>query len=71
MNNPEKVHSFLKSNRQQGFCDDCVEEKTKVDRHEVNTIATTLALFPKDFKREQGPCPQQCSHRDKLVTTAL
>jgi hypothetical protein len=71
MTNPEKVHSFLKSNLRQGFCDDCMEKKTGVSRHEVNTIASTLALFPKEFSRASTPCPQKCAHRDKLVTTAL
>jgi hypothetical protein len=71
MTNPEQVHSFLKSNCGQGFCDDCVERKTGVNRHEVNTIASTLALFPREFSRVSTPCPQKCAHRDKLVTMAL
>jgi hypothetical protein len=70
MNNPQKVHSFLKKNLRRGFCDDCVEKKTFVDRHEVNTIASTLALFPQEFSVLTS-CREKCSHRDKLVTTAL
>jgi hypothetical protein len=69
--NPEKVHSFINSNLRQGFCDDCVERKTGVNRHEVNTIASTLAPFPKEFSRVSIPCPQKCAHRDKLVTMSL
>ena len=38
-NNPRKVYEFLKANPNQWFCDDCLEKRTFVDRHEVNTIA--------------------------------
>jgi hypothetical protein len=71
MTNPEKVHNFLKNNLRLGFCDDCLEKKTGVDRHEINTIASTLALFPKEFTRASSSCPQRCSTRDKLVTMAI
>lgn len=71
MTNPEKVHSFLKKNIRQAFCDDCLEKNTGVNRHEVNTIASTLALFPKEFKRTSTVCPQKCHDREKLVTEAL
>ena len=71
MNNPQKIHAFLKTNLRQGFCDDCQEKKTGVDRHEINTIASTLALFPKEFTRASASCPQRCSTRDKLVTAAV
>ena len=71
MTNPEKVHDFLKKNLRKGFCDDCLEKKTAVNRHEVNTIASTLALFPKEFTRASTSCPEKCSDRDKLVTTAI
>ena len=67
-NNPERVYSFLKDNVGQRFCDDCIEKRTKVDRHEVNTIASTLALFPKEFDRAQTQC--RCSGRMKLTTIA-
>jgi len=68
MTNPQKVHDYLKKNPRVGFCDDCVEKKTGVDRHEVNVIGSTLALFPKEFTRRLTLCPQQCSNREKLVT---
>jgi hypothetical protein len=71
MTNPQKVHDFLKKNPKQMFCDDCVEKKTGVDRHEVNTIASTLALFPKEFKRLSTICSQKCSNRDKMATEAV
>lgn len=51
MNNPERVYEFLKKNAGQRFCDDCIEKHTGVDRHEVNVIASTLALFPHEFDR--------------------
>ena len=70
MTNPERVYEFLKAHHHQGFCDGCVEEKTQVNRHEVNTIASTLALFPQEFSRVQGTCPQGCSTSEKLFTTA-
>lgn len=68
MNNPKKVHVFLKANPNKSFCDDCVEKTTGVDRHEVNTIAWSLALFPKEFKRALTNCGQNCSSRDKVAT---
>jgi hypothetical protein len=71
MNNPQKVHGFLKANPRQKFCDDCIERKTGVDRHEANTIGRTLALFPGEFKRTKAVCPQQCSSRDKDLTEAI
>jgi hypothetical protein len=71
MTNPEKVHSFLKKNPHKLFCDDCVEKSTGVDRHEVNTIASTLALFPKEFSRTSTICVNKCSNRDKLSTQSL
>ncbi len=71
MTNPQKVHDFLKKNIRKGFCDDCLEKRVGVNRHEVNTIASTLALFPKEFTRVLTTCPQQCSNRDKLVTQAI
>jgi hypothetical protein len=70
MTNPEKVHGFLKAQRPEGFCDDCVEKNTKVDRHEVNVIASMLALFPREFVRSSAICPQGCSSRAKLVTSS-
>ena len=71
MTNPVKVYDFLKKNLRKSFCDDCVEKQTGVNRHEVNTIASTLALFPKEFKRVSDRCFQRCIDRDKLVTEAL
>lgn len=71
MTNPEKVYDFLKSKVGRGLCDDCLGKRVAVDRHEVNTIASTLALFPTEFKRASAPCPGQCSGRDKLVTMAI
>ena len=67
MTNPEKVYQFLKSNPGNCYCDNCIEKQTKVDRHEVNTIASTLALFPKEFARKKTICG--CSYREKLVTS--
>jgi len=71
MTNPEKVHDFLKKNPHKWFCDDCVEKSTGVDRHEVNTIAITLALFPDEFSRMLTACVNKCSDRSKRSTQAL
>jgi len=71
MTNPEKIHRFLKNNLRRGFCDDCLGKNTGVNRHEVNTITSTSALFPKEFKRTSSVCPQECNTRDKLATEAL
>ena len=71
MNNPKKVHTFLKTNPNKWFCDDCVEKATGVNRHEVNTIAWSLALFPKEFKRALTTCGQNCTDRDKMATQSI
>lgn len=71
MTNPQKVYDFLKHNPRQMFCDDCLGEKAGVDRHEVNTVASTLALFPVEFRRASTTCVQKCSTRDKMATEAL
>lgn len=71
MTNPEKVYTFLKSNPHQMLCDDCLGKKAGVDRHEVNTVASTLALFPVEFRRVSNACVEKCSARDKMVTEAV
>jgi hypothetical protein len=71
LSNPQKVYDFLKKNPLQLFCDDCLEKGTGVDRHETNSIARTLALFPKEFARISTQCSKQCSNRDKESTMAL
>ena len=68
---PQQVYDFLKRDAKNDYCDDCVEKNTRVNRHTVNTIASTLALFPKEFSRREATCPQGCSSRVKLVTRAL
>jgi hypothetical protein len=71
MASPLTVYAFLKRNRNEGFCDDCIEKNTGVDRHQVGTIGLTLALFPSEFDRTEGVCPQGCEDREKEVTKAL
>ena len=71
MTNPEKVYDFLKKNPRKWFCDDCVEKSTGVDRHEVNTIASTLAFFPDEFSRTSIICFNKCANREKRATYAL
>jgi hypothetical protein len=71
MTNPQKIHSFLKANPHKMFCDDCLGKKTGVDRNEVNTVASTLALFPKEFRRISTACIQKCRSRDKMATEVL
>jgi hypothetical protein len=70
MTNPKKVYEFLNAHSRQGFCDDCIGKKIAVDRHEVNIIASTLALFPDEFSRSLRVCQQACRKRVKLVTMA-
>jgi len=69
MNNPKKVYDFLKTNPDRRFCDDCVEKGSGVDRHEVNTIAWRLALFPREFSRKSVVCSQR--NRKKAATLAV
>jgi len=71
MSSPQKVYDFLKKNPLQFFCDDCIAKGSGVDRHEINSIARTLALFPKEFTRISTECSQKCSSRDKESTKAL
>ena len=71
MNNPSKIHAFLNKNVGKWYCDDCVEKGTGVDRHEVNTVGWTLALFPHEFRRAVTACSQNCSARDKVATQAI
>ena len=71
MTNPQMVYDFLKKNPRQMFCDDCVGRNTGVDRLEVNTIASTLALFPEEFNRFSTTCVKRCSTGYKMATEAL
>lgn len=71
LQNPERVYRFLKKNKNDFLCDDCVAIGTKVDRHEVNTIGRSLALFPKEFVRLSVECSLRCSNRNKECTKAL
>lgn len=71
MNKPVKVHAFLKENPGAWLCDDCVTKGSGVDRHEVNTVAWTLALFPSRFRRTSTICSQRCNQREKIATQAL
>lgn len=65
------VYAFLKRHRNEGFCDDCIATNTGVNRREVDTIASTLSLFPAEFSRTDGVCPQGCTNREQPVTMAL
>lgn len=72
-NQARQVFDFLKKNRQVEYCDDCLGAATSVTRYTVNAIGSTLALFPKEFSRKLGICPQptcQSRQRDKLLTRA-
>jgi hypothetical protein len=71
MGNSLTVCAFLKRHRNEGFCDDCIEKHTGVDSRQVDTIGSTLALFPAEFDRTEQVCPQGCGGREKPVTTAL
>lgn len=68
---PFKVHAFLKQNAKSAYCNDCLGKKIKVNRHHINTITSTLSLFPKEFSRRPGICPRGCSSREKLLTMAI
>lgn len=70
---PQQVYDFLKRNINVDYCDDCIGTLAKIDRHHVNTITSTLALFKNEFRRQQGICPGYggCSRRSKLVTRAV
>lgn len=69
MKNPEKVYSFLKADPGHPYCDDCLGKATGINRHAVNTITSTLALFPGAFVRDKGPCA--CSDQEKVRTTFI
>jgi hypothetical protein len=67
--NPQKVYGFLSTNPGNPFCDDCVEQGTGVDRHQVHTIVSTLSLFPREFRRSSSLCIR-CRKSSKMVTEA-
>jgi hypothetical protein len=68
---PQQVYDFLKRNANVFYCADCLGKQTNVNRHHVNNIVSTLALFPKEFVRTEGICPHGCNSRDKHITKAL
>jgi hypothetical protein len=73
LDQPRQVYDFLKKHVKADYCDDCLAAQTNVDRHHINTIASTLSLFPKEFGRRLAVCPQpmcQSTGRTKLVTRA-
>lgn len=74
-NQPRQVYDFLKKNRQADFCDDCLGTATGVTRYTINGITSAFALFPKEFSRKLGVCPQatcqSAKTRDKLLTRAI
>ena len=71
MTGPERIYQFLKSHRREGYCDDCLENLTGVDRQEIQTITETIILFPNEFTRKRGVCPQRCTNRDKVFTLSI
>jgi hypothetical protein len=71
MSSAERVYAFLKSHKIQGFCADCLENETGIDRDKISVITETLALYSNEFTRTMGVCPQQCSNLDKQITFAL
>jgi hypothetical protein len=70
MHSHEQVYRFLKDNRDNGYCDDCLAAATGVEAGEVTMTTTTMRLFPLEFSRSQSRCPQ-CSRDGKLVTFAI
>ena len=70
MTNPQLVRDFLKSNRQRSFCDDCLEEQTGVDRHQVHTITSALGLFPQEFRRTLTASMHRNHGKQKMATLA-
>jgi hypothetical protein len=71
MGDPLTVYVFLRRHRNQGFCDECIQRSTGVHQHQVDTITSTLALFPAEFTRVEGVCSEQCSQREQTVTAAI
>jgi hypothetical protein len=71
MASPLTVYAFLKRHRNEGFCDECIEKYTGLDLAFIDTIGSTLALFPSEFTRIEEVCPQGCGNREKPVTRAI
>jgi hypothetical protein len=71
MTSAEQVYRFLKNHRGDGFCDDCLENLTGIDRHDVQTITETLSLYRHEFSRKRAVCPQHCSNLDKQITSSI
>ena len=56
--NPRKLHSYLKAHSNVYYCDTCLVQNTGLPRPQVNVIARTLGLFPKEFARLNTACAQ-------------
>lgn len=69
-NQSQIVHEFLKHHHGVGYCDDCLEDATQISRYTITYIVSTLALFPNEFCRVLGTCPQPTC-RSELITTAI
>ena len=67
MSNPQKVSDLLKR-IPKGSCDDCLGRALGINRHQVHTITSSLALTA-GFTRSKSVCPQNCTEREKFVTS--
>jgi len=48
--NPQEIHGFLKRHARIYYCDDCLGKQTEINRHQINTITSTLSLFKKNLR---------------------
>lgn len=69
MSNQEKVHSFLKENRDKAYCDECIAKAIHVDPFEVSLTTSAMRLFPEEFTQHKGMCVG-CNFDGKTVTFA-
>ena len=71
MESPLTVYAFLKRQRNEGFCDNCIATHTGINGRDVEMIASALSLFPVEFTRTDGICPQNCTDREQPITMAI
>ena len=67
--NQEKVHWFLKENRNTAYCDECIANATKVNPFEVTLTTSAMRMFPQEFAQRKGVCPE-CHADGKTLTSA-
>jgi len=65
----QSIAAFLKSNRQQAFCDACIQRKLGLKGIDQAQQVTKLLAFVPGFGRIEGPCFNCSETRKTTVAT--